>query len=97
NRIKSWGGPSASKEYEWPAQPAGIAVAPNGNVWTAGTGGLDAHMLVFTHDGAFVRQIGKAGQAPAAPTGGPDTAYQGVSPGGRGAVGAAGAGAAGGR
>jgi DNA-binding beta-propeller fold protein YncE len=99
NRIKSWGGPGAG--YEWPALPSGIAVAPNGNIWITGTGGMDGQVLVFSHDGAFIRQIGKAGTAPAPAGRGAnpgDTAYQGVSPGaaGRGAAPAA-AGGRGGR
>ncbi|MBM4193753.1 MAG: hypothetical protein FJ202_05155 [Gemmatimonadetes bacterium] len=99
NRIKSWGGPGPG--YDWPAIPSGIAVAPNGDVWIAGTGGMDGQVLVFSHDGAFKRQIGRAGRT-AAPAGAQpqDTAYQGVSPGARGAAppaAAAGAGAAGGR
>jgi DNA-binding beta-propeller fold protein YncE len=91
SRVKSWGGPGPG--YEWPSLPAGIAIAPNGNVWITGAGGLDGQVLVFSHDGAFIRQIGKAGQAPgAAPAGGrgaADTAYQGVSPGARGGAAAA--------
>lgn len=94
NRIKSWGGPGPG--YEWPLIPSGIAVAPNGNVWIAGTGGMDGQVLVFSHDGAFIRQIGKAGTAPA-PAGpaAADTQYQGVSPGARGGAAAPPAAAAG--
>jgi hypothetical protein len=99
NRMKSWGGAGAG--YEWPAIPAGIAIAPNGNVWITGSGGMDGQVLVFSHDGAFIRQIGKAGQAPAAAAGGgrgaADTAYQGVSPGARGAAAPPAAAAGGGR
>ncbi len=85
NRVKSWGGPGPG--YDWPQIPSGIAVDPKGNVWIAGSGGLDGQVLVFSHDGAFIRQIGKVGSAPAAaPAAATDTAYQGVSPGGRGAV-----------
>lgn len=82
--VASWGGPGAG--YDWPAIPAGIAVDPRGNVWIAGSGGMDAQVLVFTREGKFVRQIGKAGSAAAGRGAQPgDTAYQGVSPGGRGA------------
>src|SRR5581483_4663408 len=83
--VKAWGGPGAG--YDWPQVPAGIAIDSKGNVWIAGAGGLDGQVLVFTHDGQFVRQIGKAGLAPAAARGrgaAADTAYLGVSPGGRG-------------
>ena len=85
NRIKSWGGPGPG--YDWPLIPAGIAIDPKGNVWIAGSGGLDGQVLVFTHDGSFIRQIGKPGKMPEAqPAAAPDTTYRGVSPGGRGAV-----------
>jgi hypothetical protein len=95
NRMKSWGGPGPG--YEWPLIPSGIAVDPKGNLWITGSGGLDGQVLVFTHDGSFIRQIGKAGTAsPPVAAAVPDTAYQGVSPGGRGA-GAGAPGAAGGR
>lgn len=85
--VKAWGGPGAG--YDWPQVPAGIAIDPAGNVWIAGAGGLDGQVLVFTRDGRFLRQIGKAGHAPAAGRGrgaAADTAYQGVSPGARGAA-----------
>jgi hypothetical protein len=92
--VNSWGGPGSG--YDWPAIPSGIGIDPTGNVWIAGSGGLDGQVLVFAHDGKFVRQIGKAGTMPAAaPAAGPDTAYLGVSPGGRG--GRAGRGGRGGR
>ena len=59
--VNAWGGPGTG--YDWPSVPAGIAVDPKGNVWIAGSGGLDGQVLVFTHDGKFIRQIGKAGTA----------------------------------
>lgn len=84
--VNAWGGPGAG--YDWPAVPSGIGIDPKGNVWIAGSGGLDGQVLVFSHDGKFIRQIGKAGSAPAAAAVAVavDTAYQGVSPGGRGAA-----------
>ncbi|MEA3245137.1 MAG: hypothetical protein U9Q74_03165, partial [Gemmatimonadota bacterium] len=51
--VKAWGGPGAG--YDWPQVPAGIAIDPKGNVWIAGAGGMDGQVLVFTHDGQFVR------------------------------------------
>lgn len=92
--VNSWGGPGQG--YQWPQVPAGIAIDRAGNVWIAGAGGLDGQVLVFTHDGKFIRQIGREGAAPgaAAPAAGADTGYMGVSPGGRGAA-PAGRGAAG--
>lgn len=95
--VKAWGGPGAG--YDWPQVPAGIAIDPIGNVWIAGAGGMDGQVLVFTHDGQFIRQIGKAGQAPVAGRArgaAADTAYQGVSPGARGAQGGGRGGARGG-
>jgi DNA-binding beta-propeller fold protein YncE len=94
--VNAWGGPGNG--YEWPAVPAGVSIDPKGNVWITGAGPMDGQVLVFTHDGKFVRQIGKAGQAAGAGRGrgAADTAYQGVSPGGRGR-GAAGGGGRGGR
>lgn len=83
--VNSWGGPGSG--YAWPEVPAGVAIDPKGNVWITGAGGLDGQVLVFTHDGKFVRQIGKEGAAPGGRgrgRGAADTAYQGVSPGGRG-------------
>jgi DNA-binding beta-propeller fold protein YncE len=66
---------------------AGIAVDDSGNLWVGGSGGADSRILEFTGDGKFIAEFGK-GQAPAASLAGrgPDTTYQGVSP-GRGAAG----------
>ncbi len=69
--VNSWGGPGQG--YEWPRTPAGIAVDPKGNVWIAGTAETtgvagrvppppDAHVLKFSRDGKFLRQIGQAGK-----------------------------------
>lgn len=98
--VNSWGGPGQG--YTWPAIPTGIAIDPKGNVWIAGSGGMDGQVLVFTHDGKFVRQIGMAGSAGRggrAGRGAADTTYQGVSPGaaGRGAAAAPAAAGRGGR
>lgn len=81
NLVNSWGGPGPG--YDWPAQNAGIAIDPAGNVWIGGTGGSDTRVLKFTRDGRFIAQYGKAGQpaAAGAPAAGTDTAYAGVSPG----------------
>lgn len=59
--LRSWGGPGNG--YEWPSVEHGISVAPNGNLWLGGNGKTDAQLLEFTPDGAFVRQIGRAGSA----------------------------------
>jgi sugar lactone lactonase YvrE len=63
--VNSWGGPGQG--YDWPATPTGISLDGAGNVWIAGSGGLDQHILQFTHDGKFLKQIGKPGVAPAPP------------------------------
>lgn len=73
NLVNSWGGPSASKEYVWPESNHGISVDNKGNIWiggngrwtgAAGEGGKgDSHILVFTHDGKFIKTIGVPGRA----------------------------------
>jgi hypothetical protein len=60
NLINAWGGPGAG--YTWPSSNHGIEIAPNGDVWIGGNGAGDSHVLVFTRDGDFVRQIGVAGE-----------------------------------
>ncbi len=60
NLINAWGGPGVG--YTWPSSNHGIEIAPNGDVWIGGNGGGDSHVLVFTRDGEFVRQIGVAGE-----------------------------------
>jgi hypothetical protein len=99
NLVSSWGGPGQG--YDWPAQNAGIAIDPSGNVWISGIGGTDTRILKFSRDGKFIAQYGKAGQMPAPAAGAAaDTAYAGVSPGrgqfvtGRGRGGRGGRGAA---
>ena len=60
NLVNAWGGPGAG--YTWPSSNHGIEIAPNGDVWIGGNGGGDSHVLVFTRDGQFIRQIGDPGQ-----------------------------------
>jgi len=85
NLVNHWGGPGAG--YNWPEMNAGVAVDDSGNVWIGGSGGADTRILEFSRDGRFIAQFGN-GATPAATLAarGPDTAYQGVSP-GRGAPG----------
>ncbi len=59
--VNAWGGPGDG--YTWPASNHGIEIAPNGNIWIGGNGGGDSHVLVFTRDGQFVRQIGEPGES----------------------------------
>jgi len=60
NLINAWGGPGEG--YTWPESNHGIDVAPNGNVWIGGNGSGDSHVLVFTREGQFVREIGYPGE-----------------------------------
>jgi len=58
--VNAWGGPGQG--YTWPASNHGIEIAANGDVWIGGNGGGDSHILVFTREGRFVRQIGTPGE-----------------------------------
>ncbi|NKB33000.1 MAG: hypothetical protein GKR91_07885 [Pseudomonadales bacterium] len=60
NLINAWGGPGDG--YTWPESNHGIEVAPDGNVWIGGNGSGDSHVLVFTRDGQFVREVGIPGE-----------------------------------
>jgi len=85
NLVNAWGGPSPTREYEWPSSNHGIAVDAEGFVYIGGNGAGDAHVLKFTRDGKFVAQWGRAGarQAKAAAAK-PDplAGYAGVAPSG---------------
>jgi hypothetical protein len=58
--VASWGGPGTG--YEWPQIEHGIFVDHKDNVWIAGSGEKDAHVLKFTRDGKFVAQFGRQGR-----------------------------------
>ncbi|GAB5501337.1 MAG: hypothetical protein PsegKO_36480 [Pseudohongiellaceae bacterium] len=58
--VNAWGGPGSG--YTWPSSNHGIEIAPNGDVWIGGNGGGDSHVLVFTREGRFVREIGLPGE-----------------------------------
>ncbi len=62
NLVNSWGGPGEG--YDWPVSNHGITLDPQDNVWIGGNGREDSHILKFTHDGKFLAQFGKPGQAP---------------------------------
>jgi hypothetical protein len=85
NLVNAWGGPSPTREYEWPSSNHGIAVDAEGFVYIGGNGAGDAHVLKFTRDGKFVAQWGRANarqaQAAAAKPD-PMTGYAGVAPSG---------------
>ena len=65
NLVHHWGGPGQG--YEWPDSNHGIFVDHGGNVWIAGNGGPDGHILKFTKDGKFLAQFGKKGARPGPP------------------------------
>ncbi len=62
NLVRAWGGPGEG--FTWPASNHGITIDDKDNVWIGGNGAADSHILKFTHDGKFLAQIGKPGQAP---------------------------------
>jgi DNA-binding beta-propeller fold protein YncE len=57
--VQAWGGPGPG--YDWPANEHGIYVDHQDNVWLAGNGEKDHHLLKFTRAGKFTLQIGKPG------------------------------------
>jgi hypothetical protein len=59
--VSAWGGPGQG--YEWPDLEHGIHVDEDDNVWLAGGGPKDAHILKFTRQGSFLMQIGRKGQS----------------------------------
>ncbi len=61
NVVQTWGGPGPG--YEWPQQVHGITVDAKERVWISGNGDRDTHILVFTREGKFLRQIGRAGMS----------------------------------
>ena len=61
NLVGSWGGPSETGEYEWPASNHGIIVDHMDNVWIGGNGGADSHIVKFTRNGEFLMQLGRSG------------------------------------
>lgn len=73
NLIQAWGGPSPTKEYDWPtagtqSPDPNIGGTPNGmhsvfvdsqdNVWLTATGPGDGQILKFTRQGKFLLQFG---------------------------------------
>ncbi len=61
NLINSWGGPGTG--YTWPESNHGISIDDKDNVWIGGNGTGDSHILKFTHDGKFLKEIGVPGRA----------------------------------
>jgi DNA-binding beta-propeller fold protein YncE len=60
NLVNAWGGPGEG--YTWPNSNHGISVDHMDNLWIGGNGAGDSHILVFTRDGRFIREIGQPGQ-----------------------------------
>lgn len=59
--VDDWGGPGPG--YQWPQSEHGLYVDYQDNVWVAGNGGNDHHILKFSADGQFLLQIGRAGMS----------------------------------
>ena len=59
NLVGHFGGPGDG--YDWPGSNHGITVDPKDNLWIGGNGRDDAHMLVFSRDGKFLKQFGVPG------------------------------------
>jgi DNA-binding beta-propeller fold protein YncE len=60
NLVSSWGGPGDG--YEWPQLEHGIYIDQQDRVWLGAGGDKDAHILQFTRDGKFLKQIGRQGK-----------------------------------
>jgi DNA-binding beta-propeller fold protein YncE len=61
NLLRSWGGPGQG--YDWFESEHGIFVDNDGNVWVGGNGTKDHHLVQFTADGKFIKQLGKPGKS----------------------------------
>lgn len=59
--VKAFGGPGEG--YEWPTGEHGVYADHKGNIWVAGNGKGDNHILKFTNTGKFLLQIGKRNQS----------------------------------
>jgi len=73
NLVSSWGGPGEG--YEWPQLEHGIYIDQQDRVWLGAGGDKDAHILQFTRDGKFLKQIGRQGKG----TGSNDTQNLGAA------------------
>jgi len=61
NLLRSWGGKGAG--YDWFESEHGIAVDDAGNVWIGGNSPKDHHVVQFTPEGKFIKQLGKPGKS----------------------------------
>ena len=57
--ARTWGGVGTG--YTWMEQVHGLTVDHKDRVWISGNGEKDAHLLVFSRTGQFIRQIGTPG------------------------------------
>lgn len=61
NLLRSWGGPGQG--YDWFESEHGIFVDDSGNVWVGGNSPKDHHLVQFTPEGKFIKQLGKPGKS----------------------------------
>jgi DNA-binding beta-propeller fold protein YncE len=61
NLLRSWGGPGQG--YDWFESEHGIFVDKDNNVWVGGNSAKDHHLIQFTQDGKFIKQLGKPGKS----------------------------------
>jgi hypothetical protein len=61
--LQSWGGPGEG--FDWPKNEHGIFVDQDDNVWLGGSAPTDRHVLKFTNNGRFLKQIGHPSSDPA--------------------------------
>jgi len=61
NLLRSWGGKGPG--YDWFESEHGIFVDDAGNVWIGGNSPKDHHVVQFTPDGKFIKQLGKPGKS----------------------------------
>jgi len=61
NLVKAWGG--KGEGYTWPESNHGISIDDKDNVWIGGNGTGDSHILKFSHDGKFMKEMGVPGRA----------------------------------
>src|SRR6185369_15003072 len=61
NLLRSWGGPGQG--YDWFESEHGIFVDNDDNIWVGGNSPKDHHLVQFTPDGKFIKQLGKPGKS----------------------------------
>ena len=59
--VRAFGGPAFG--YEWPTTEHGVYADAKGNIWVAGNGKGDNHIMKFTNTGTFLLQIGRRNQS----------------------------------